>query len=156
MLIDAIKRKIVIVLLSSLLFVSRVSAYIYNNTTWGGGPATQNLTYVDQSLYENLTMYIGGNITNATMTATPPNFGMIIYDSVLPYTQSIGPMGWVILFAMPFVGMVIVGPNITLAAIVGMVLSVFIFAKIGATYVAFAVACFIISTAALIYSLVRR
>ena len=89
-------------------------------------------------------------------TTESPNFGLLIYNSILPYSDSMGQIAWVILFAIPFVMMWIAGADMTLAAIVGMLFSLYIFLKLPQQYIVFAVGALAICISALIFSLYKR
>ncbi len=151
-----IKLKIISIFVGIPIFISNVSAYVFNTTTWGGGIATQNITSLNQLLWENLTTYIGGNITSASPATFAPNFGMVMYDMFSAYVIAVGQPVWVIFFALPFIAMWIVQANMTLPAIIGMLFSLLVFVKIGNTYAMFAVGCFIIALTALLYSLYNQ
>lgn len=94
-----------------------------------------------------------GGYNNVT---TSPNWGMLVYNSILVYQDAIGQIVWVIFFAIPFIMMWIVQADMTMAAIVGMMFSLYVFAKMPSEYVIFAVGAMCISIAALLWSLYKR
>jgi hypothetical protein len=94
-----------------------------------------------------------GGYTNVTDS---PNFGLLIWNSIMVYQDAIGQIIWVILFAIPFVMMWITQSDMTLAAIVGMLFSLYVFIKMPEQYIIFAVGAFCICIAALLWSLYKR
>jgi hypothetical protein len=91
-----------------------------------------------------------------TNTTDAPNWGLLAWNSLAVYQDAIGQIAWVILFAIPFIMMWIVQSDMTLAAIVGMLFSLYVFAKLPSQYVVFAVGAFCICLAALLWSLYKR
>ena len=132
----------------TLLLSASVQARNLTPRNW----ATGTITPIGTQRLQNITNFIGGNQT----TDTAPNFGMIIYNAVAGYADSMGLIAYVILFAVPFIMMVIVGADMTLPAIVGMVFSIYVFARLPAQYIMIAVGFFVISVASLLWSLYRR
>jgi hypothetical protein len=94
-----------------------------------------------------------GGFTNTTSS---PNWGLLIYNGIMVYQDSLGQIVWVIIFAIPFIMMFIAQADMTMAAIVGMIFSLYIFAKLPAPYITFVVGCFCVSIAALLWSLYKR
>ena len=91
-----------------------------------------------------------------TNTTDAPNWGLLVWNSLAVYQDAIGQIAWVILFAIPFIMMWIVQSDMTLAAIVGMLFSLYVFAKLPSQYIVFAVGAFCICLAALLWSLYKR
>ena len=89
-------------------------------------------------------------------TVDAPNFGMLIWNSLMVYQDSIGQVAWVIMFSLPFLMMWIVQSDMTLAAIVGMLFSLYVFLKLPQEYIVFSVGAFCICIAALLWSLYKR
>jgi hypothetical protein len=94
-----------------------------------------------------------GGYTNVTSS---PNWGMLIYNSIMVYQDAMGQIVWVIIFAIPFIMMWIAQSDMTMAALVGMLFSLYVFAKLPEQYIVFAVGAFCISIAALIWALYKR
>ena len=91
-----------------------------------------------------------------TNTTDAPNWGLLVWNSIAVYSDSMGQIVWVILFAIPFIMMWIVQSDMTLPAIVGMLFSLYVFAKLPSQYIVFAVGAFCICIAALLWSLYKR
>lgn len=114
--------------------------------------STVPITTLPTLRWQNISNTWGGNTT----TTTGPNFGMLIYNAILVYSDSIGMIVYVIFFAIPFLMMWIVQSDMTLPAIVGILFSFYIFTKLPEQYILFSVGCFAIAFAALLWSLYKR
>lgn len=100
----------------------------------------------------NITDLWGGYNT----TTVGPDFGMLIWSSVMTYQDAIGQIAWVIIFAIPFVMMWINQMDMTMPAIIGMLFSLYVFTKLPSQYIVFGVGAFVICIAALLWSLYKR
>lgn len=142
------------------LIIQNVTAVtlLYNKTTWGGGfvNSSNNLTMLNTTLYENMTLLMGGNVTNSSVTSTLPNFGLMIYNGVAYYITSVGQPVLLILFSIPFISMWIIDGNLALVGIVGILFSLYVFAFIGDAYALFCISAFAISIVAIIFALLKR
>lgn len=114
--------------------------------------ATETIATIPTPRLANITALIGGN----TSKVDGPNFGMLILNSVSLYSDSMGMIVYVIFFAIPFLMMWIVQSDMTMPAIVGMMFSLYVFAKMPEQYILFSVGCFVICIAALLWSLYKR
>lgn len=114
--------------------------------------ATGTITTIPTYRWQNISNTFGGsNVTNEG-----PNFGMLLYNSVMTYSDAMGQIVYVIFFAIPFLMMWIVHSDMTMPAIIGMFFSLYVFVKLPEQYIIFGVGCFVIATAALLWSLYRR
>lgn len=137
--------------ISIIGLVALVSPALAGNLTirpWATGTITPIPTY----RLANITELIGGN----TSKVDGPNFGLLIMNSVAMYSDYVGMIVYVIFFAMPFIMMWIVQADMTMPAIIGMLFSLYVFARLPEQYILFAVGCFIICVAALVWSLYKR
>jgi hypothetical protein len=114
--------------------------------------ATGTITTIPTYRWENITGTFGGS----EATNEGPNFGMLLYNAVMTYSDSMGQIVYVIFFAIPFLMMWIVQSDMTMPAIIGMFFSLYVFIRLPEQYVVFGVGCFVIATAALTWSLYRR
>jgi hypothetical protein len=154
-------QRILIALTAAAVFVIqnvKAVTLLYNNTTWGGGfvNSSSNLSMINNSLYENITSYMGGNVTNASVTSALPNFGMIIYNGVAYYISTIGQPVLLLLFSIPFITMWIIDGNLALVGVVGLLFSLYVFIFIGDAYALFCISAFAISIVAIIFGLLKR
>ena len=114
--------------------------------------ASATITPISTMRLKNITDQFGGsNVTNAG-----PNFGMLIFSAISVYSDAIGQVAFVIIFAIPFVMMWIVQSDMTMPAIIGMLFSLYVFMRLPAQYVIFATGCFVICIAALLFSLYKK
>lgn len=141
-------RRVGLNLLGLMIMVCPALAGVLPNRTWASATITTIPTY----RLQNITNTWGGNNT----TEAGPNFGMLIYNSVAVYSDSLGQIVFVIFFAIPFLMMWIVQADMTMPAIIGMFFSLYVFVKLPEQYILFGVGCFVICIAALIWSLYRR
>jgi hypothetical protein len=114
--------------------------------------ATATITPINTARLNNITNAWGGNIPRVT----GPDFGQLLIQAMSVYPDAMGQIAWVIIFAIPFVMMWIVQADMTMPAIVGMLFSLYIFLKISPSYGLFALGCFAICTASLLWSLYKR
>lgn len=135
-------------ILTALWFISPALAINLTPRPW----ATGTITPIPTFRLMNITNTFGGNQT----TVEGPNFGMLIWNSVSVYSDSVGMIAYVIFFAIPFIMMWIVQSDMTLPAIIGMMFSLYVFARLPEQYILFAVGCFVICVAALLWSLYKR
>jgi hypothetical protein len=91
-----------------------------------------------------------------TNTTDAPNWGLLVWNSLMVYQDAIGQIAWVILFAIPFIMMWIVQADTMLPGIIGILFSFYVFAKLPAQYVMFGIGALCISIAACIWSLLKR
>lgn len=141
-------RRIWLEFVGLLIFIFPGLALALPNRTW----ATAPITTLPTLRWQNISNTWGGNNT----TDAGPNFGMLLYNSALTYSDYVGQIVFVIFFAIPFLMMWIVQSDMTLPAIVGMLFSLYIFTKLPEQYILFSVGCFGIAVAALLYSLYKR
>ena len=114
--------------------------------------ASDTIAPIDTLRLTNITAEFGGN----SSTTAGPNFGMMIFNSVALYSNYMGVSAYVVLFAIPFLMMWIVQADMTMAAFIGMLFSLYVFTRLPEQYILFSVGCFVISITALIWSLYRR
>lgn len=124
-------------------------ALAFPNRTW----ATTTITPIPTLRWQNISNTWGGNDTSNT---AGPNFGMLIYNSIMVYADAMGQIVFVIFFAIPFLMMWIVQADMTMPAVVGMFFSLYVFTKLPEQYILFGVGCFAISVVALLWSLYKR
>jgi hypothetical protein len=138
----------IVFLIVSLLFPEIALAGNLTPRDW----AVDTITPIPTLRLNNITEQFGGsNVTNAG-----PNFGGLIFSAISTYSDAIGQVAFVILFAIPFIMMWIVNADMTLPAIVGIVFSAYVFVRIPSQYIFFAVGAFAISVVALLWSLYRK
>jgi hypothetical protein len=114
--------------------------------------ATGTITTIPTYRWQNISNTFGGsNVTNAG-----PNLGMLLYNTVLTYSDAMGQIVYVIFFSIPFLMMWIVQSDMTMPAIIGMFFSLYVFVRLPEQYIVFGVGCFVVATAALAWSLYRR
>ena len=141
-------RNVVASILSTILLIGSALAANLTPRPW----ATGDITAIPTLRLMNITNSFGGNTT----TTLGPNFGTMIFNSVAFYSDWMGMVVYVIFFAIPFLMMWIVQSDMTMPAIIGMMFSLYVFAKLPEQYILFAVGCFVICIAALLWSLYRR
>ena len=114
--------------------------------------ASDTIAPIDTLRLTNITSQFGGN----SSTVAGPNFGMMIFNAVSLYSDYMGVSAYVVLFALPFLMMWIVQADMTMAALIGMLFSLYVFTRLPDQYILFSVGCFVISITALTWSLYRR
>jgi hypothetical protein len=141
-------RNILATLSALLVIINPAFAGVLPNRSW----ATGTITTIPTQRIDVVLGYLG----NETVRTEGPNFGMIIWNLLAVYADSIGMIAYVIMFAIPFIMMWIVNSDMTLPSIVGMIFSIYCFARMPQQYILFSTGCFVICIAALMWSLYRR
>jgi asparagine N-glycosylation enzyme membrane subunit Stt3 len=93
---------------------------------------------------------------NTTYNGTSPNWSAAIKQVVLGYSDAVGPVALVLIFLLPFSMAFIANRNMKGVAILGILISTFVFIYLPSNFVAAAVICIGISAAALIWSLFKQ
>jgi hypothetical protein len=125
---------------------------------WTRPNASTTIALVNETPYDALMGLFGGNSTdvaNDTSTYLPdmPGFMGIIAGV---YSDPVGNLALVIIFALPFLMMWIMGENVTLPGVVGIILGGFILYRLPESYHMAAVAFIALSVLAIIYSLMKE
>jgi len=141
-------RRLYLALIGIAIMIWPVLATALPARQWATGTITTIPTY----RWQNITNTFGGN----NVTNDGPNFGMLLYNSVMTYSDAMGQIVYVIFFAIPFLMMWIVQSDMTMPAIIGMFFSLYVFVRLPEQYIIFGVGCFVIATTALVWSLYRR
>jgi len=118
--------------------------------------ATANDTIANITLgnrFENITNQWGGS--NVTWNKTP-DWGRILWELVSVYPDFTGMIGWAILFSLPFVMMWLAHADMTAAAAVGIIFSLYVFFYIPYEWQSVAILCMVIAGAALIWSVWQK
>jgi hypothetical protein len=103
--------------------------------------------------WDNLTEQWGG-MSNSTTEG--PNWGTALWNIVLMYPDSVGPIAWVILFSIPFLMMWITHADIVPAALVGLFFGIYVFAYIGDQYYFVGVLLIALAISSILYSLYQK
>jgi len=85
----------------------------------------QNIT---PSRWENLINTFGGY---SNQTTQPPDAGTVIWNIAMQYPDLVGPIAYVVIFAMPFIMMWITHADMVPAAIVGIFFGLYISFYVG-------------------------
>lgn len=116
-----------------------------------------NASHVIQNIsigrFENVTNQWGGS--NSTFTDAP-NWGRILWEIVSVYPDFLGPIGWFIIFSIPFVMMWIGHADMVPASIVGIFFGLYIFAFVGAEFQYIGVVLIGLSIASMVWSMYMR
>lgn len=112
--------------------------------------ASDTISNISIGRFENITSYWGGWSGNQT---DAPNWGRILWEIVSVYPDFVGPIGWFILFALPFIMMWIAHADMIPAAIVGMFFGLYVFAYVGDQYSYVAVVFIAIAIASMVWSM---
>jgi hypothetical protein len=139
------------IILAAIGFFSTVSSVLA-----GTLPYRPNTTTTIANISNPRLPVVEGLWGGYTNTTASPNWGLLIYNSILVYQDAIGQIVWVIFFAIPFIMMWIAGADMTMAAIVGMLFSLYVFAKMPEQYIIFAIGAMCVCIAALLWSLYKR
>lgn len=118
--------------------------------TSNASQAIQNISVVR---FENFTEQWGG-YSNATTQA--PNWGHIVYSTVMAYPDFMGQLAWLVLFMIPFMMMWITFSDIIPVAIVGIFFGLYVFAYIGSQYQGLAVVMIALSVCGVIWGLWQK
>ena len=133
-------------------------------------PATGNFTRpnaseatpiptLDDTLYDHLliAMQPGGNVTNVSKTTDVlPDIPDVLYIAMSAYTDVWGNTALVILFAIPFLMAWIMGGNVTLPSVMGIITGGFILYRLPEQYQLVAIGFIVMSVIAIIYSLLKE
>ena len=99
---------------------------------------------------------IGGNRTPQNATAAKVNFTEMLLGTAAPYTDVMGSLVLVIIFAIPFVLMWLMQRDLTLPGVVGIIVGAFLFIYIPAEWHLAPIAFIGMSIAAIIYGIMTR
>ena len=145
--IDKIRVLLLSVVISAVAFCSTIVSALPARP-W----AVETITTIPTQRLMNITAQFGGNAS----TTVGPNFGMLIWNAVAVYSDSMGMVAFVVMFAIPFLMMWIVQSDMTMPALLGMFFSLYLFARLPEQYIMFSVGCFVICITALLWSLYKR
>jgi hypothetical protein len=122
-------------------------------------PNASNLTVIptiDESYTDTLMGEFTTNSSNVTNTTQIlPNLPGIGYLAMSAYTDILGNIAIVMIFAIPFLMMWIMGGSITLPAVVGIIEGGFILYRLPEQFYLVAIGFIVLSVMALIFSLLK-
>lgn len=113
---------------------------------------------MDPTYYNNLNHAImpGSNATNVTATTDlVPDVPGILHIALSVFTDNWGSIALVIVFSIPFVMAWIMGANVTLPAVMGIIVGGFILYRLPEQYQLVAIGFIGLSVIAVIYSLLK-
>jgi hypothetical protein len=112
--------------------------------------ANDTIANISIGRFDNITDQWGGWSSNQT---APPDWGRMIWEIVSVYPDFVGPVGWFILFFLPFVMMWIAHADMVPAAIVGMFFGLYVFAYVGSQYSYIGIVFMAIAVASMVWSM---
>lgn len=92
---------------------------------------------------------------NQTVNFTRPVWQDAILNTLMIYPDAVGSMAYLIICIIPFAMMWISNGNMKMAAVVGLIVSLFVFAFLPATYVTAGYFCFVISFVSAVWGIFR-
>lgn len=143
------------VLLLAIL-IELVSA---GNWTRDNASLAAPITTLDEAPYDALitAMQPGGNSTNVTATADIiPDIPGILHLALEVFQDTWGDTALVIIFAIPFIMAWIMGGNVTLPSVMGIITGGFILWRLPEQYQLLAIGFIAASAIAIIYSLLKE
>jgi hypothetical protein len=117
--------------------------------------ATGTIPTIAVPRYTNITNELG-LMQNTTFNGTSPNWSAAIKQVVLGYSDVVGPIALVLIFLLPFSMAFIANRSMKGVAILGILVSTFVFIYLPSNFVAAATICIGISAAGLVYSLFKQ
>ena len=145
----------IVVLLA--LFVGTVSAQ--GNWTRDNASLADPITTLDEAPFDALmtAMQPAGNATNVTGTTDiVPDIPGILHISLDVFKDTWGDVALVVIFAIPFIMSAIMGGNITLPSVMGIINGGFILWRLPEQYQLIAIGFIAMSVIAIIYSLLKE
>lgn len=112
--------------------------------------ANDSVQNISVGRFDNITSQWGGWASNQTGA---PNWGRILWEVVSVYPDFVGPIGWFMLFALPFVMMWIAHADMVPAAIVGMFFGLYCFAYVGPQFAYVGIVLMCVAIASMIWSM---
>lgn len=143
--------KQVSILLLVIIGVSLLTAPVLA-TSWIRPTTTTTIATISDPYLDTFNAQWGGNSSSFYGV---PNVGLMLQTAWSVYTDKLGIIAWVILFAIPFIMIWIAGDSV-LMMIVAIILSGYIFVKIPTEYQVAAFAGIVIIAASLAWSLYKR
>ena len=111
------------------------------------------ITTIDTGRFTNITNQWGGN--NSTFVGAP-DWGVMIWQIGSVYPDFVGPVGWVILCALPFVMMWLAHADMVPAAGVGIFFGLYMFTFVGSEYQFVAIVLMAMAIASIIWSIWQK
>ena len=140
----------------ALLLIAPVAA---GNFTVQNASIASPIETIDETLYNALmdSLMPAGNSTNVTATENIlPDVPNILKVALSVYEDTWGNAALVILFAMPFLMAWIMGSNVTLPSVMGLITGGFILWRLPEQYQLVAIVFIGLSVIAIIYSLLKE
>lgn len=116
--------------------------------------AADVLPTINVDRWDNVTNALGINQSNTT--TIDPNYGTALWNMMGAYVDAIGPLAWVILFAIPFIMMWITHSDMVPAGILGIILGIYVAGFIGGAYLWLGVVFMVISGVTVLWSLYQK
>jgi hypothetical protein len=118
--------------------------------------ASATITPVSTHAYNVILNSFGGNRTPANESEARVNFTQFLFGTTYTYTDLMGNLALVIIFAIPFILMWLMQSDLTIPGIIGIILGGFLFLFLPAEWHMAPVAFIALSIVAIIYGLYMR
>lgn len=123
---------------------------IPNRTMATAANTIQNIT---PSRWQNIIDTWGGYGSNQTAT---PDMGTLIFNIAMQYPDLVGPMAYIVIFAMPFVMMWITQSDMVPASVVGIFFGMYITFYIGSNFMYVGILFMAIGCTTIVWSLAQK
>lgn len=121
-----------------------------NRTMTTAADVIQNISV---GRFDNLTQQWGASTDNFVGA---PDWGRMIWEIVNVYPDFVGPIGWFILFLLPFAMMWIAHADMVPVGILGIFFGLYVFAYVGGQYEYVAQMFMVIALATIVWSLWQK
>jgi hypothetical protein len=145
------QQTVIIIGLMLILLCSLASAGNYSRVM-----ATGAITTIPTDAYNTILESFGGNTTPATVEEARVNLTSLLSGLLDVYTDPMGPIALVLIFAIPFVLMWLMQSDMIPAGIAGLITGAFMLAFLPAEYSLLASIFLVLAILSIVYSLLKE